>query len=1128
MSLEIATGQHALAKTITKRFVAFLVGFVILMTATIWAMHTFGAPAHAADLPGITNASYTYDEDGNPTEIHVVGYSLDEVVRATAQKTWYSGAWYDYFDLVITARTNTTMTIVIRGDLAYDSYNLLLLNDQGMGAEFGNAIVKKAPDPVINSVQQIAEVDGVITIRITGDKFKPETTMNGCGVTEGACYEATKVSQTATQIDATVDTSEFPDDVYSLTMHTVNSAYINFSGNGFVVAHPPLTITADIQPNDDFLLTINGTLPDNIDYITVGGQRVDPATVTANSLTATILAADVYSYGVFDLVFVKESGYEYSYPAAVKLMGRIPTITSVEQIPLDTDEINVGLVGADFPTNMTATVNGEPVTYFYQAFTITSDYVIIGAEGASFAPGTYDIVLTDQFNRSVTVPDAFVVPVKQPVITDTTYQRTWYGTFQVRLEGTNLQGATITFEGQDITVIESDNTHLIFDLPGTTPAGDYGITVGRAHASATTPITVDDIYAVTISEVSIYIFDGRPLLNVYGSNYDETTVFKLGDFVITPEAMGDDYIEAFVSDDVPAGYYDVTATRSDGQTATYADVRVERPAITGVTFESFDDEVVATISGERFIDERDIFNDAKTQSPIIFDGQALPLCEVDSPYTHQEYLDEGFQAELLSDQAPCYRMYDADYNDIFTNYQAVVVLPADYDTTERGTVSVNGIGPFTFNQSNTPAPMTVTTVSPASIYSLATRYITFAGTNLTGATVTIDGKNAEVIPAASSDTSITAFIPENTVVGAVDVVVTGKSGGNSTNAGQVVTLTNGVTYLPTPTKTITGVAFSDVGGRKYLTVSGTNLVGALDGTVPGMPPEHLHVVTRSLVKLGTTALPLCLEGTGLTMQDALDQGLKAELMSDQPTCYFWFLDGQVALTKTQAVIYLKDDFDIAAPGAISVNSSPAFSFNTPITQPSTPAPGIPSTPAGPVVPTVPPATEPIVKAPEEAASKPAATAPATAEEPLIATEVTLTSGGKTLVEKQTLSSFPTFSGYAPAGSKVVITVHSDPVTCETIADANGRWTCTLDQELPNGNHTVAIAVVDPQGNVTKVGPYDFAVANSNVTDVKEPGAAADVASEDAKSTFPWVWAVAGAALVLILVGVLVARRRAHQ
>jgi len=1112
MSLEIAAGQHALAKTITKRFVAFLVGFVILLTAAVWAMHTFGAPARAASMPTITNIDYSYDVDGNPTELRITG--TDFGVGATAQARWNLGNYtYFYYPLDIVESTDTFIKATVPDYLPYAPFDLRIETSDGGEAIATNAIVKTKPTPHIDSVVELSDVDGIMRLQVTGTKLRDGVTIGGCALVDGTyqtCYDATIISRTDTVMEIEVDTTGLVDGAYSVTANLDGQYYVY--ENAFVLAHPPLEITAAIQPDDSFVITIDGELIDNIDYITVGGQRADVTALSAASLTATLPAENVLSHEIYDLVFVKASGYEYTYPAAVKLMGRIPTVTAVEQIPLDTDEVNVGLVGTDFPTNMTATVNGEPVNYFYQAFTMTSDYVIIGAEGAAFAAGTYDIVLTDQFNRSVTVPDAFVVPVKQPVITDTTYQRTWYGTLQVRLEGTNLYGATITFEGQDIEVSESDDAHLIFDLPGTTPAGDYDITVGRAHASTITPITVDDIYAVTISEVSIYIFDGRPLLNVYGSNYDETTVFKLGDFVITPEAMDDDYIEAYVSDDVPAGYYDVTATRPDGQTATYADVRVERPAITDVTFESFDDKVVATISGERFIDERDVFEEAKTQSPVVFGGQALPLCVTDTPLTMQDFIDDGFAPELVSESAPCYRFYDADFENIFTNYQVILMLPADYDVDDAGTVSVNGIGPFTFNESQAQPQMTISTISPGSVYSLATRYISFAGTNLTGATVTIDGKNAVV--AASSDTMITAFIPESTVVGPVDVVVTGKAGDESTNAGQVVTILNGVTYLATPPKTITGVAFSEVAGRKYLTVTGTNLVGALDGTVS--PPEYLHVYTRSLVKLGDVALPMCTEGTGVNAAYFTNQGVPSALVSDIPSCYVFVNNQGIAITTTKAIIMLADNFNIAAPSSVSVNSSPAFSFNTPIIAPSTPAgPVIPEAPVAPGVPVIQPAKTPSIEVP----------VPTAASEPTETATVTLTSGGLEITEKPTLSKLPTFSGIAPAFSKVVVTVHSDPVICETTADATGHWTCTLDKELPTGNHTVAIAVVDPQGNETKVGPYDFAVANMDTTDTADEATPVAIA-EASKAAFPWAWVIAGAAaLILIVVAAVMTRRK---
>jgi photosystem II stability/assembly factor-like uncharacterized protein len=75
---------------------------------------------------------------------------------------------------------------------------------------------------------------------------------------------------------------------------------------------------------------------------------------------------------------------------------------------------------------------------------------------------------------------------------------------------------------------------------------------------------------------------------------------------------------------------------------------------------------------------------------------------------------------------------------------------------------------------------------------------------------------------------------------------------------------------------------------------------------------------------------------------------------------------------------------------------------------------------------------------------------------------------------------PTFSGTAAPGSTVKITVHSDPIVCETTADDEGNWSCTLPSTIPAGVHTILVEVTDPDTEETTVlGPYYVSVAAGN-------------------------------------------------
>lgn len=114
---------------------------------------------------------------------------------------------------------------------------------------------------------------------------------------------------------------------------------------------------------------------------------------------------------------------------------------------------------------------------------------------------------------------------------------------------------------------------------------------------------------------------------------------------------------------------------------------------------------------------------------------------------------------------------------------AVNVVLTNQDT--QGVTATNG---FTYASFGNPAP-TISLVSPSS--GTTGTAITITGTNfLTGPAVKINGVNATGVTFVNS-TSITANAPSNSA-GTYDVTVTNSDG-------QIGTLTNGFTYLTTPT-----------------------------------------------------------------------------------------------------------------------------------------------------------------------------------------------------------------------------------------------------------------------------------------------------------------------------------------
>ena len=78
---------------------------------------------------------------------------------------------------------------------------------------------------------------------------------------------------------------------------------------------------------------------------------------------------------------------------------------------------------------------------------------------------------------------------------------------------------------------------------------------------------------------------------------------------------------------------------------------------------------------------------------------------------------------------------------------------------------------------------------------------------------------------------------------------------------------------------------------------------------------------------------------------------------------------------------------------------------------------------------------------------------------------------------QLTSQRPVFTGISVPFAKITITIHSDPVFCQTTANANGFWRCAVSEVLPVGKHSVSIVAVAPTGKVTKQSTFYIQAIN---------------------------------------------------
>ena len=249
-------------------------------------------------------------------------------------------------------------------------------------------------------------------------------------------------------------------------------------------------------------------------------------------------------------------------------------------------------------------------------------------------------------------------------------------------------------------------------------------------------------------------------------------------------------------------------------------------------------------------------------------------------------------------------------------------------------------------------------------------------------------------------------------------------------------ITVAVTAAPLPPpKIITDATFLEENGKKILQIDG---IGFFE------TGEQEQAFLRSLVLLNGQSLPFCADGTGFTAQELIDlyeQAYNIDItgrVSDNPPCYFLIRNGSPALTSTQVLVWLPDNFDTTAEGTAMVNGSNTYTFN---------------------------------------AASPGNVAP-----------TAIVNGDKPLNQTPNVSRRPVFSGVANPGAAVLVSIDGGAVTCNTVADQSGNWSCTSPNALALGTHTVSITVTELGGAVTVLGPYNFTVVEASGPGASIPGA----------------------------------------
>lgn len=58
---------------------------------------------------------------------------------------------------------------------------------------------------------------------------------------------------------------------------------------------------------------------------------------------------------------------------------------------------------------------------------------------------------------------------------------------------------------------------------------------------------------------------------------------------------------------------------------------------------------------------------------------------------------------------------------------------------------------------------------------------------------------------------------------------------------------------------------------------------------------------------------------------------------------------------------------------------------------------------------------------------------------------------------------PTFSGYTNPNVTIILIIRSEPIERQTLSDATGYWSYTMDTPIPAGQHTLSLKITDQYG-----------------------------------------------------------------
>ncbi|MBJ7521616.1 MAG: IPT/TIG domain-containing protein [Solirubrobacteraceae bacterium] len=604
--------------------------------------------------------------------------------------------------------------------------------------------------------------------------------------------------------------------------------------------------------------------------VTVNGSAVTPSANTATSVSLTVPAGS--ATGSIPIRVATAGG---SATVSFTREARPPTISSMTPTKGFFDAATPVTITGTYLTGASVTVNGSTVAPTLNSATSLSFTVPAGS-----APGTPPIVVT---TAGGSVSTTFTREARPPAISSMTPTKGFFDVATpVTITGTYLTGALVTVNGSPATPTSVSATSVSLTVPAGTAPGSVPINVTTAGGSATTTFTrearpVTSVPAIT--SISRTIVNNKYLANIRGTGFTGATRVDFGTVASTSvTVISDTQITAAVPLQ-PAGTVNVRVTTPGGTSPVVAAgtwLYLGPPKITGITPSSGPAAGggIVTVLGSALNNASvrvgtviptgvvNYGNEIDFTAPAGTGTQTVTVITPEgTATTSYTYVAAPTIASLsvtkgYVDVATPLELKGTNLIGTTVKVNGTTVLPSKITPTSmvltvpkgtaagNATIAVTGPGgtattTFAYITRSSTAP-TITGINPTSWYWNIATQVTISGTNLSAATLQVNGTT--VTPKSRTATAVTVLLPVGSAPGTVATITL------STTAGTATTLYNWAPYLAT---SVAPNGTFEAGIGSWTAGSGVTMTSATDqkrsgtrslkyvSTGAGMPVESL-------------------------------------------------------------------------------------------------------------------------------------------------------------------------------------------------------------------------------------------------------------------------------------------------